>query len=83
MSIFNRKGYRTLLGRTNDGEIKPFAIKTNHPLAIKHSRNIMSAKKERQKAFREYKKNLRDAKKKVPLSERSKINWSRLPEQYL
>lgn len=83
MSMFNRKGFRAILGRTKDGELKHFPVKIGSDIDIKHQANVMAFKKERTESFREYKRKLKEQKKRVPLSERAKINWTRVPEKYL
>lgn len=74
---------RTLLGTKPDGTLAPFPVPVNGKLAGIQEHRIKKAKKERQKAQREYKANLKELKKKVPLAERAKINVSRFPEKYL
>lgn len=84
MSQFNRKGNTTIMART-PGRSDP------HPVAVpkgsyhdnRQQQALRKFKKEQQRAFREYKAKLKEAKKRVPASQRSKINWSQVPERYL
>ena len=84
MSRFNRKGFTTIMARTPDNkEPHPVAVPKGSYHDMRQQQHLSLFKKNSKKAFKEYKARLREAKKKVPASERSKINWSRLPEQYL
>lgn len=83
MSRFNRKGWKTVRGKKPDGTIAPFPVKVGSYHDAANQKAVDRFKRERQKAFREYKKALREQKKRVPKSERSKVNWSAVPERYL
>lgn len=84
MSRFNRKGNTTIMARTPDND-------TPHPVAVpkgsyhdrRQQKHLALFKKERKAAFKQYKQNLREAKKKIPADQRAKINWSQVPERYL
>jgi len=83
MSRFNRKGWKTVRGKKPDGTIAPFPVKVGGYHDRANKKAVAKLKKERQKSFREYKQNLKEAKKRIPLSERSKIKLSAVPERYL
>lgn len=83
MSRFNRKGWKTVRGKKPDGTIAPFPVKIGGYHDRANKKAVAQFKKERQKAFREYKEKLKIAKKGVPASERSKVNWSAVPGRFL
>lgn len=83
MSMFNRKGFKTLLARKKDGTIVPVPVKIGSTVDLMHQKQISKLKKQKNKEFRAYKQNLKEQKKKIPLAERAKINWTRVPERYL
>lgn len=82
MSRFNHKGYKTVPARTESGEVKQMVVKSGGKYDRLNKRLVAKAKRERTLAFREYKDNLREQKKRIPLSERSKMNFSKVPERY-
>lgn len=84
MSNFNKKGYTTVMARTKDND-------TPHPVAVpkgsfhdaQQQRMLKKFKKQQKAAFREYKKQLKEQKKSIPIEERAKVNISQLPKRYL
>lgn len=83
MSRFNRKGWKTVRGKKPDGTVAPFPVKIGGYHDRANKKAVAKFKKERQQAFREYKKSLKEAKKHVPLAERSKLRLTHMPERYL
>lgn len=69
--------------QTKEGGLVSVAVDMNSPVYMSHRRKAKLAEKKQRKAFTAYKKALREQKKKIPLAERSKMNWSRVPERYL
>lgn len=83
MSRFNRKGWKTVMGRKPDGSLAPFPVKVGGSHDQRNQAAMKKYKKQQAAAFKEYKKNLKEAKKKVPLADRAKIKLTEMPEKYL
>lgn len=73
MSQFNRKGFSTVKAGDGHGGVKNFAVRQNGKLArlAKHKKKQMA--RARNERVRGYKQQLRDAKKKFPIEERSHL----------
>lgn len=76
MSQFNRKGYTAVGYKGKDGSKQMAPIRTNSKIAHQTRYRLKKMKKQQDERVRDYKDRLREEKKKLPLSERSKINWN-------
>lgn len=82
MSQYNRKGNTTIMARTSkDGQPHPVAVKKGSYHDKRQQAELKKFKKQQKQAFREYKRKLKEDKKKIPLAERSKVNYSAVPER--
>lgn len=77
MSIFNRKGTKSIKARdSKTGSIMTYPARPGSAaLNIDKYYRDKEAKLKKNN-WQEFKKHLREAKKNVPLAERSKVNWS-------
>lgn len=77
MSMFNRKGFRATKAidpKTGKEFVAP--VRINSSVGGRIAADLKKQKKARAQANREYKRQLREAKKSVPVEMRSKVNWS-------
>lgn len=73
MSYNNRKGYTTVKVRGARGSIRHVAVKSGGKFDRIAKHRNKQLQKARQERIRAYKDQLREAKKRVPLAERSKV----------
>jgi hypothetical protein len=74
---YSKKGYRSLRARDTDtGQVKTIAVKIGSSLDMRARKQIGQLSKMQKQEFREFKKQLRQAKKAIPLEVRGKVNWS-------
>lgn len=83
MSKFSKKGYRNMLARDEEGKLIVVPVKVGSKPDKLRAHGVHKAKREASKAFREYKANLKEAKKNVPAHMRASINWSKVPNLFM
>lgn len=83
MSKFNKKGYRNMLAYDENNNLRVVPVKVGGKHDKRRAQAVKKLKKERSKAFTEYKDNLKEMKKRVPAHLRASINWSKTPDMFL
>ena len=82
MSKFNRKGFTTIRARdSKTGAIFNAPVSVNGGLAKIAASRLKQSNRINKQAFREFKAQMREAKKALPLEMRSKVNWSEVQLQ--
>lgn len=75
MSKANRKGYTTIVARDQTGALRHVPVKKGSKLHKMYIRKNKALAKEQKKQFREFKDNMRLAKKAFSPEDRAKVNW--------
>jgi hypothetical protein len=83
MSRATKKGYRSIPARNPDGSITTMPVRKGGKLEAIHEHRVSKQRKQAAGGFNEYKRRLKEIKKRIPPEERATINWSKIPEKYL
>lgn len=79
MGLHNRKGYTTVRAKDRQtGTIHHMAVKQGSAMHERYRSGIERVRKDNRLAMREFRRNMREAKKAIPLEHRAKVNWSSL-----
>lgn len=77
MSKHNKKGYRTVKARDpRTGQIHNMPVEIGSPIDRAARKHEAGADKAQRKALRQFKDQLKIAKKAIPADQRAKVNWN-------
>lgn len=74
MSNFNRKGFTTIKAKDSHGSVNNFSVRQGSKLERIAAHRNKQMEKQRKQHIRDYKAQLREAKRRIPLAERAKVS---------